>query len=259
MIKCIKENWKTILGVAILILLPIIFMIFKPIKELGKQIYKDIDFWTNYMTYVGTVILGGVALIQNENLSKRNDSLEEKYKKLLELKEKSYEPQLAVVNNDEIILQEATETKGKIGEIEVGYRRNSYDKNPNYSYTIYMSENANKSLILYLKYIGKTFSEKIEIIKIETKNRGKSKRIIEVNKNINLFLQENVLLSLVLNMDTEYNKLEYIVIDFNMYVNDVPYNEKIHISFIYDVSHSNNKNLYINTINYEKGEENDEQ
>ena len=60
-------------------------------------------------------------------------------------------------------------------------------------------------------------------------------------------------------MDTEYNKLEYIVIDFNMYVNDVPYNEKIHISFIYDVSHSNNKNLYINTINYEKGEENDEQ
>lgn len=82
-------------------------------KELGKQIYKDINFWTNYMTYVGTVILGGVALIQNENLSKRNDSLEERYEKLLELKEKSYEPRLAVVNDDEIILQETKETEGK--------------------------------------------------------------------------------------------------------------------------------------------------
>lgn len=250
MIKCIKENWKTILGVAILILLPIIFMIFKPIKELGKQLYKDIDFWTNYMTYVGTVILGGVALIQNENLSKRNDNLEERYKNLLELKTNSYEPQLAVVNNDEIILQEVTETKGKTGKIEVSYRRNFYDKNPNYSYTIYMSEKANKSLVLYLKYIGKTFSEKIEIIKIEMKNRDESKRIIEVNKNINLFLQENVLLSFVLNMDTEYNQLEYIVIDFNMYVKDVPYNEKIHISFTYDESHSDNKNLYINGVSF---------
>lgn len=258
MIKCIKENWKTILWIFFLILLPIIFMIFKPIKELGKQIYKNIDFWTNYMTYVGTVILGGVALIQNENLSKRNDSLEEKYEKLLELKEKSYEPRLAVVNNDEIILQEATETREKSGEIEVSYRRNSYDKKPNYSYTIYMSEKVNKSLVLYLKYIGKTFSEKIEIIKIEMKNREESKRIIEVNKNVNLFLQENVLLSFVLNMDTEYNKLEYIAIDFNMHVNDVPYNEKIHISFKYDESHSDNKNLYINGVDYEKGGKNNE-
>lgn len=250
MIKCIKENWKTILGVAILILLPIIFMIFKPIKELGKQIYKGIDFWTNYMTYVGTVILGGVALIQNENLSKRNDNLEKRYKNLLELKTNSYKPQLTVVNNDEIILQEATETKGKTGKIEVSYRRNFYDKKPNYSYTIYMSEKANKSLVLYLKYFGKTFSEKIEIIKIEMKNREESKRIIEVNKNINLFLQENVLLSFVLNMDTEYNKLEYIVIDVNMYVKDVPYNEKIHISFTYDESHSDNKKLYINGVSF---------
>lgn len=257
--KIINEN-RAIIGIMlVLIILPLILIDSTLIKRLGKTVFNNIDFWTNYMTYIGTVILGSVALIQNENLSKRNDSLEERYEKLLELKEKNYEPRLAVVNNDEIILQEATETKGKTGEIEVGYRRNSYDKNPNYSYTINMSEKANKSLILYLKYIGKTFSEKIEIIKIETKNRGESKRIIEVNKNINLFLQENVLLSLVLNMDTEYNKLEYIVIDFNMYVNDVPYNEKIHISFIYDVSHSNNKNLYINTINYEKGEENDEQ
>ena len=101
-----------------------------------------------------------------------------------------------------------------------------------------------------LLYIGKTFSEKIEIIKIEMKNRDESKRIIEVNKNINLFLQENVLLSFVLNMDTEYNQLEYIVIDFNMYVKDVPYNEKIHISFTYDESHSDNKNLYINGVSF---------
>lgn len=250
MIKCIKENWKTILWIFFLILLPIVFMIFKPIKELGKQIYKNIDFWTNYMTYVGTVILGGVALIQNENLSKKNDNLEKRYKNLLELKTNSYKPQLAVVNNDEIILQEATETKGKTGEIAVSYRRNFYDKKSNYSYTIYMSEKADKSLVLYLKYIGKTFSEKIEIIKIEMKNREESKRIIEVNKNINLFLQENVLLSFVLNMDTDYNKLEYIVIDVNMYVNDVPYNEKIHISFTYDESHSDNKNLYINGVSF---------
>lgn len=109
----IKKNLKSIFWMFILILLPIIFIIFKPMKELGKQIYKDINFWTNYMTYVGTVILGGVALIQNENLSKRNDSLEERYEKLLELKEKSYEPRLAVVNDDEIILQETKETEGK--------------------------------------------------------------------------------------------------------------------------------------------------
>ena len=93
-----------------------------------------------------------------------------------------------IVNNDEIILQEATEPKGKTGEIAVSYRRNFYDKKSNYSYTIYMSEKADKSLVLYLKYIGKTFSEKIEIIKIEMKNREESKRIIEVNKNINLFV-----------------------------------------------------------------------
>lgn len=113
-----------------------------------------------------------------------------------------------------------------------------------------MSEKANKSLVLDLKYLGKTISEKIKIIKIEMKNREESKKIIEFNKNINLFLQENVLLSFVLNMDTEYKKLEYLVINLNMYVNDVPYNEKIHISFIYDESHSDNKNLYINGVSF---------
>ena len=147
-----KEFFKKY-GLAILIILPIIFIltyfwfIFEGCFPVGENLEKShwLGFWAGFLSFVGTVFLGVVALWQNDKANELNNIITSINDRSLRIEEEKLYPFLTATTykddltkrqvDDEINLEEITASKSfsRGGIISLSFMKRLIDANSDYT------------------------------------------------------------------------------------------------------------------------------
>ena len=257
--KIINEN-RAIIGIMlVLIILPLILIDSTLIKRLGKTVFNNIDFWTNYMTYIGTVILGIVAVIQNKRLHDENKELEDMNKDLLTLEKNNYTPKMMIMNQNGNCIYDTMDKQlpQVINEILADYNK-YYNQKTVYSYFASVDEKPNNYIQLIMQYYGKGLSNKIKIRNIIMKFENEEhSRNAELNDTINMLFNDKTDCYFNIYFDSKSKNIEELKFDVEIFMFKEIYTEQIIINFERNTMDEEDTNTYIKNIKYFM-EDNDE-
>lgn len=257
--KIINEN-RVVIGIMLgLIILPLIFIDSTLIKGFGKKVFNNIEFWNNYMTYIGTVILGIVAVIQNKRLHDENKELEDMNKDLLNLEKNNYKPKMMIMNQNGNCVYDATNKQSPrvINEISADYNK-YYNQKPVYSYYVSVDENSNKYIQLIMQYYGKGLSNKIKIKNVIMKFENEEhSRNVKLNDTINMLFNDKTDCYFNIYFDSKSKNIEELKFDVEIFMFKEIYTEQIIINFERNTMDEEDTNTYIKNIKYFM-EDNDE-
>lgn len=257
--KFINENLVAIGIMLGLIILPLICIDSALIKGVGKKVFNNIEFWTNYMTYIGTVILGIVTVIQNKRLHDENKELEDMNKNLLTLEKANYTPKMMIMNQNGncIYTKENEQLPQVINKILADYNK-YYNQTPVYSYFVSVDENPNKYIQLIMQYYGKGLSNKIKISNVIMKFEGEEySRNAKLNDTIHMLFMDKTDCYFNIYFDSKSKNIEELKFDVEIFMFKEKYTEQIIINFERNTIYKEDTNTYIKNIKYFM-EDNDE-